>query len=87
MNRCESAESVKELGLRHVVITMVARDDLPDGGSRHLVCVMDEVRLRNPGVTIEVLTSDFSGQPQAWQNILDAAPHIFNHNIETVRRA
>lgn len=79
------AESVKELGLRHVVITMVARDDLPDGGSRHLVRVMEEVRRCNPGVTIEVLTSDFGGQPQAWQTILDASPHIFNHNIETVR--
>jgi lipoyl synthase len=79
------AESVKELGLRHVVITMVARDDLPDGGSHHLVRVMKEVRRHNPGVTIEVLTSDFAGQPQAWQTILDASPNIFNHNLETVR--
>ncbi len=79
------AESVKELGLRHVVITMVARDDLSDGGSQHLVRVMNEVRRHNPEVTIEVLTSDFEGQPQAWQIILDASPHIFNHNIETVR--
>ncbi len=79
------AESVKELGLRHVVITMVARDDLSDGGSAHLVRVMNEVRRQNPGVTLEVLTSDFAGQPQAWQTILDAAPTIFNYNIETVR--
>jgi lipoic acid synthetase len=79
------AESVKELGLRHVVITMVARDDLPDGGSDHLVRVMEEVRRCNPCVTLEVLTSDFGGQVQAWQTILDASPHIFNHNIETVR--
>jgi lipoic acid synthetase len=79
------AESVKELGLRHVVITMVARDDLSDGGSYHLVRVMEEVRRCNPEVTIEVLTSDFAGQRQAWQTILDASPHIFNHNIETVR--
>lgn len=79
------AESVKELGLRHVVITMVARDDLPDGGSRHLVHVMDEVRRSNPEVTIEVLTSDFNGQMDAWQAVLDAHPAIFNHNIETVR--
>lgn len=79
------AESVKELGLRHVVITMVARDDLPDGGSRHLVRVMEEVRRCNPGVTLEVLTSDFAGQNQAWQTVLDASPNIFNHNIETVR--
>ena len=79
------AESVRELGLRHVVITMVARDDLPDGGSAHLVRVMNEVRRQNPGVTLEVLTSDFAGQPQAWQTVLDAAPTIFNYNIETVR--
>lgn len=79
------AESVKELGLRHVVITMVARDDLPDGGSCHLVRVMEEVRRINPGVAIEVLTSDFSGQTTSWQAILDARPTIFNHNIETVR--
>lgn len=79
------AESVKELGLRHVVITMVARDDLPDGGSHHLVQVMQEVRRLNPGVTLEVLTSDFNGQSQAWQAVLEAEPHIFNHNIETVR--
>lgn len=79
------AESVKELGLRHVVITMVARDDLPDGGSLHLANVMEEVRRQNPGVTLEVLTSDFAGQQEAWQTILNAAPNIFNHNIETVR--
>lgn len=79
------AESVKELGLRHVVITMVARDDLSDGGSHHLVQVMQEVRKLNPGVTLEVLTSDFNGESQAWQTVLEAEPHIFNHNIETVR--
>lgn len=79
------AESVKQLGLKHVVITMVARDDLEDGGSLHLVKVMEEVRKVNPGVTIEVLTSDFHGEKKAWQTILDAGPHIFNHNIETVR--
>jgi lipoyl synthase len=79
------AESVKALGLRHVVITMVARDDLPDGGSGHLVRIVEEVRHFNPGVTIELLTSDFAGQQQAWQTILESAPNIFNHNIETVR--
>lgn len=80
-----AAESVKELGLRHVVLTMVARDDLPDGGSHHLVKVMEEIRRTNPEVIIEVLTSDFAGNVQAWQTILDAKPMIFNHNIETVR--
>lgn len=79
------AESVKELGLRHVVITMVARDDLIDGGSQHLVQIMEEVRQLNPGVTIEVLTSDFNGNVDAWKTLLDSSPTIFNHNIETVR--
>lgn len=79
------AESVKALGLRHVVITMVARDDLSDGGSQHLAAVMREVRRQNSEVTIEVLTSDFGGNHEAWQTVLNAAPHIFNHNLETVR--
>lgn len=79
------AASVKELGLRHVVITMVARDDLPDGGSSHLAKIIAEVRSYNSGVTVEVLTSDFAGNEQAWQIVLDATPDIFNHNIETVR--
>ena len=78
-------ESVKELGLKHVVITMVARDDLEDGGSLQLAKIMNEVRLQNRHITLEVLTSDFAGNKQAWQTILDAAPNIFNHNIETVR--
>ncbi len=79
------AQSVKILRLRHVVITMVARDDLPDGGSAHLVRVMGEVRRCNPEVTVELLTSDFSGEKLAWQQVLSAAPDVFNHNIETVR--
>ncbi|MDP1879653.1 MAG: lipoyl synthase [Parachlamydiaceae bacterium] len=79
------AQSVKELGLRHVVITMVARDDLLDGGSAHLVEVMNEIRKLNPESTIEVLTSDFNGNQQAWQTVIQAQPNIFNHNIETVR--
>jgi lipoic acid synthetase len=79
------ADSVKELQLRHVVITMVARDDLPDGGSLHLVRVMEEVRRTNPDVTLELLTSDFAGQRSAWQTVLNALPNVFNHNIETVR--
>ncbi len=79
------AQSVEALGLTHVVITMVARDDLEEGGSGHLRRIIQEVRLRHPSVTIEVLTSDFAGQQAAWQTILDAHPDIFNHNIETVR--
>lgn len=79
------AESVRELGLKHVVITMVARDDLSDGGSRHLVRVIEAIRAINPGISIEVLTSDFSGNHDAWQTVMEALPDVFNHNIETVR--
>jgi lipoyl synthase len=79
------AQSVQELGLRHVVITMVARDDLLDGGAAQLGEVIQAVREMNPGVTIEVLTSDFAGRQESWQIVLDAKPNIFNYNIETVR--
>lgn len=79
------ADSVLQLGLKHVVITMVARDDLPDGGARHLAEVIAEVRKKVKNVTIEVLTSDFAGNTHAWDAILAAQPEIFNHNIETVR--
>lgn len=79
------AESVETLGLNHVVITMVARDDLADGGAQHLVNVIGSVRQRNPNATIEVLTSDFAGNKRAWDIVLDAQPEIFNYNIETVR--
>lgn len=79
------AESVLELGLKHVVITMVARDDLQDGGAEHLTKVIDEVRRQVKGVTIEVLTSDFAGNFSAMDAILNVRPEIFNHNIETVR--
>ncbi len=79
------ADSVKELGLRHVVITMVARDDLPDGGAEHLAAIIREVRAVNPGSTIEVLTSDFAENWAALDTVLAERPEIFNHNIETVR--
>lgn len=79
------AASVEELGLRHVVITMVARDDLPDGGAAHFASVIQAVRQRVKGVVIEVLTSDFNGNQLAWDTILNVQPEIFNHNIETVR--
>lgn len=79
------AHSVQALGLTHVVITMVARDDLMDGGSAHLRRIVQDVRLKNPNVTVEILTSDFAGNQEAWQTVLDAHPDIFNHNIETVR--
>jgi lipoyl synthase len=79
------AHSVKQLGLKHVVITMVARDDLPDGGSQHLVEVIEEIRREVKEVTIEVLTSDFEGREESLERVLKAKPEIFNHNIETVR--
>ncbi|MCB1115385.1 MAG: lipoyl synthase [Chlamydiia bacterium] len=80
------AQSAKSLGLRHVVITMVARDDLPDQGASHIADIIHTVRKVNPGVTLEVLTSDFSGDEKPLDIVLDAKPEIFNHNIETVKR-
>lgn len=79
------ADSVKKMGLRHVVITMVARDDLQDGGASHLAAIIAEIRREVPSATIEVLTSDFEGNLNALNAILIAQPEIFNHNIETVR--
>jgi lipoyl synthase len=79
------AASVRELGLKHVVITMVARDDMQDGGALHLTKVIREIRNQNAGVGIEVLTSDFNGNMEALDLLLLERPEIFNHNIETVR--
>lgn len=79
------AQSVSELGLKHVVITMVARDDLSDGGAAHLAAIIQEVRLHNPGVAVEVLTSDFEGKEASLDLVIAVSPTIFNHNIETVR--
>lgn len=79
------ADSVRELDLKHVVITMVARDDQPDGGAAHLAQVIDTTRKQVSGTTIEVLTSDFLGNQNAWDTVLDAKPEIFNYNLETVR--
>ncbi len=80
------ALSVKELGLRHVVITMVARDDLEDGGATHIADIIKETRKINEGCTIEVLTSDFSGKESSVDIVLNERPEIFNHNVETVER-
>lgn len=79
------ADSVRQLGLKHVVITMVARDDLADGGAAHLASIVRAVRQQVAGATIEVLTSDFAGNLDALDTILQAQPEIFNHNLETVR--
>lgn len=80
------ALSVKELGLKHVVITMVARDDLEDGGAAHIGAIIAKTREINPGCTIEVLTSDFEGKPSSIDLVLSEKPEIYNYNIETVRR-
>jgi lipoyl synthase len=72
--------------LRHVVITSVNRDDLPDGGSEHFARTVREVRQALPQARVEVLTPDFCGDLKAVARVLDAGPHIFNHNMETVSR-
>ncbi|MBI3236990.1 MAG: lipoyl synthase [Chlamydiales bacterium] len=79
------ALSAQELGLKHIVITMVARDDLPDQGSSHIATIVRTLKEKTPLATIEVLTSDFSGDFKAIDTVLQEEPDIFNHNIETVR--
>lgn len=80
------ALSAQELGLAHVVITMVARDDLEDFGALHIAKIMQAVRQHNPLSSIEVLTSDFCGNHSCLDKILSLKPEVFNHNIETIRR-
>lgn len=80
------AEGVARLNLNHVVITAVARDDLPDGGAEHFRQTIEAVRARNPETIIEVLTPDFNGKEPALAAVVKAKPHIFNHNLETVER-
>ncbi len=81
------ARAVAEIGLKHVVITSVDRDDLPDGGAGHYAAVIRELRARQPEVTIEVLTPDFQRKPAAClDTVIEAGPDIFNHNLETVPR-
>ncbi len=79
-------EAVAEMGLSHVVITSVDRDDLEDGGAMHFVNTIDSIRERAPGATIEILTPDFL-RKDGWENrVIDAKPDVFNHNLETVPR-
>ena len=80
------AEATQRMRLRHVVITGVARDDLPDGGAGHFARAIRAVRALNPRTIIEVLTPDFNDRDPAIDAVLSAGPHIFNHNLETVRR-
>ena len=79
------AEAVVRLGLRHVVITSVTRDDLPDGGADHFYHTVLAVRSRTSAV-VEVLTPDFCGNSQAIDRVLQAEPDVYNHNLETVPR-
>jgi lipoic acid synthetase len=79
------AEACSRMGLRHVVITSVTRDDLPDGGAEHFRRCVKAVRQRT-GATIEVLTPDFDGRTEAIDVVLSARPEVFNHNLETVAR-
>jgi lipoic acid synthetase len=75
---------VEKLGLEHVVITSVDRDDLADGGAQHFADVIRAIRARSPGTTIEILTPDFLRKPGALEIVVAARPDVFNHNLETV---
>ncbi|GGE26370.1 lipoyl synthase [Pullulanibacillus camelliae] len=80
------AASVETMGLRHVVVTAVARDDLQDGGAAVFAETIRAIRRRVPNCTVEVLPSDMKGDYESLKTLMDAKPDIFNHNIETVRR-
>ena len=80
------AQAVAELGLKHVVITSVTRDDLSDGGAGHYVAVIEQIRKVSPQAIIEVLVPDFQGSITALEKVVRANPHIINHNVETVPR-
>ena len=80
------AEVAKKLALRHVVVTQVTRDDLPDGGAAHMAAVVRAVHETCPGTTVEVLISDLKGSEDALRMVLDAKPEVLNHNVEMVSR-
>ena len=80
------AEAVEQMGLRHAVVTSVARDDLRDGGASIFAATIKAIRQRNPLTSVEVLIPDFQGKAEALQIVMDARPDILNHNIETVER-
>ena len=80
------AEAVKGMGLRHVVITSVTRDDLPDGGARQFAETIRAIQEKTPDARVEVLIPDFQGSLSALKTVMDAQPHVLNHNIETVPR-
>jgi lipoyl synthase len=76
--------AVAKMGLHHVVITSVDRDDLDDGGAQHFVEVIEAIRAHSPGTTVEILTPDFLRKPSALERVVAARPDVFNHNLETV---
>jgi lipoic acid synthetase len=80
------AEAATRLGLKHVVVTSVTRDDLPDGGAGQFAATIQALREKLPYAIIEVLTPDFQGERKAIASVVEAQPHIFNHNVETVPR-
>ncbi|MBC7165992.1 lipoyl synthase [Phenylobacterium sp.] len=81
------AEAVAKMGLKHVVITSVDRDDLADGGAAHFAAVVGAIREQAPGATVEILTPDFLRKPlTAIETVIDSRPDVFNHNLETVPR-
>ena len=79
------AEMAKKLGLRHVVVTQVTRDDLPDGGAAHMAATVRAIKAACPNTTVEVLISDLKGSESALQTVLDAQPDVMNHNVEMVK--
>ncbi len=80
------ARAVSALGLQHAVLTMVARDDLPDGGFGHVARCVEAIRLHQPQVTVETLVSDGAGNRAAWAELFASRPDVVNHNMETVQR-
>ncbi len=78
------ADAVHKLGLSHVVVTSVDRDDLDDGGADHIACTIRAIRHKMPATTIEVLTPDFLRKDGALEVVVEARPDVFNHNLETV---
>jgi lipoic acid synthetase len=80
------ARAVDELGLAYAVITSVTRDDLPDGGAGHFAAVIGAIRSRSPETAVEILVPDFQGNPASIQTVIDSAPDVLNHNLETVER-
>ena len=80
------AVAVQKMGLKHVVVTSVDRDDLDDGGADHFVRTINEIRRLAPDTTIEILTPDFKGKADAVETVAKSGPDVFNHNLETVPR-